>query len=438
MTRDWNDFKAMNGNIAGAREAFEIACETLFRKLNSSKHVSQVKVNMGDGGIDIFIGEFGVEPIEVIQCKFFLDSFDESQKSQIRDSFDTALNSDKYELKSWILCIPRVIDINENSWWFKWKHKKIKLLSKDASFIKLINGNELIDLFKANALYDQVFKIEDSLKIAEIFDAVVVPKKMNASKTSIPNLVLFNNYSEKCEPFYFERNVDKIFLNSLNINNIWVFGNSGIGKTVLVNRNLIKNGIEYCFCDLSPLNITNSDQVLEEIICKIEEKFNVERKQDITNKIKQITQILCSSNKKQVIIVIDELSVKENQLLKNIADDLMNLVVHYCNSTQEASLKFVVSTISDPKTILENYSKASEHFQYIDCTEWNGYIEKLFTTLTFSLNLELETFKDNILSASKNSPRILKSILRKIVAVDNLSEASINNAIKLTNAEFVR
>ena len=70
MNRDWNDFKSTYGNISGAREAFENACESLFKAKYTDQHVSQVSVKKGDGGIDVFIGELGVEPITVIQCKF--------------------------------------------------------------------------------------------------------------------------------------------------------------------------------------------------------------------------------------------------------------------------------------------------------------------------------------------------------------------------------
>jgi hypothetical protein len=436
MNRNWSDFKAANSNIAGAREAFEDACESLFRKMNPDKHVSQMKVKVGDGGIDIFIGEFGIEPITVIQCKFFLDSFEDSQKSQIRDSFDTAINSDKYELKEWILCIPRVIDIDENSWWFKWKHKKIVEHSKGVNFIKLTNGNELIDLFKVNDLYNQVFKIEDSLKITEIHNAVV-PKKIEIPKETNPKIVLFNNYSKHCESFYFERKIDNEFINSLKVNNLWVFGSSGIGKTVLVNRNLTKNDIDYCFCDLSPVNIINSEQVIEEILFKVEEKFDLERNLSVSNKIKQLTKLLCEAGKKKIIIVIDELSVKENDVLKDIATDLMNLVVHYSNSSQDEGLKFVVSTISNPRDIIENKSKASEHFQYIDCNDWSKDIEQLFEILSSSLNMPLESHKNHIIDSCENSPRILKSIFRKIISLDNLNTSTIDNAIKITISELV-
>ena len=125
MNRDWRDFKSLNGNIAGAREAFEIACETLFRKIYSEYNTSQVAVKQGDGGIDIFIGEIGVEPIIVVQCKFFLEEFGNSQKSQIRDSFKSCILSEKYELKEWILCLPRILDIDDNIWWAEWKEKRL-------------------------------------------------------------------------------------------------------------------------------------------------------------------------------------------------------------------------------------------------------------------------------------------------------------------------
>ncbi|WP_339704056.1 hypothetical protein [Algoriphagus aquimarinus] len=436
MNRNWTDFKSLHGNIAGAREAFEDACETLYKKKYKNQHVSQVKVKQGDGGIDIFIGELGVEPITVIQCKFFLESFGTSQQSQIRESFNTAITSKKYELKEWILCIPSVIDIDENTWWFKWKHKKLKEYSKDKSFIKLTNGNELIDLFKELGLYNQVFKIDDSMKIDEIHKQLV-PVTIDLPKDIKPSTVLFNNYSQKNEPFYLNRESDSEFNKSLEISNIWLFGKSGVGKTALINRNLIKNKIEYCFCDLSPITITKAEDVLSEILLTIEDKFDLERDIRNTNTLKQISQILCSASSNKTIIVIDELSVPDNSILKDIADSFIQLVTHYSNQAENNELKFVVSTISDPKDIIQNKSKASGYFQYICCDSWDKYSSQLFDILAQALNLQLEDSKSIILEESKNSPRTLKNIFQKIVVYNDSSETSISKAIKLTQAEIV-
>lgn len=222
MNRDWHDFKALYGNISGARSAFESACETLFREVYKGLPVSQVKVQQGDGGIDVFIGNLGVDPIIVIQCKFFLDTFGESQKKQIRNSFDVAVNSDDFKVKEWVLCVPCILDIKENSWWFNWRNKKTSEHKENEKFISIRNGNELIDLFKQYGLYNQVFKIEDSIKIDEIYNAVFPKKRVANLKTTNPNLVLFNNYSKKNENYYLERGVDKEFSASLEVNNIWI------------------------------------------------------------------------------------------------------------------------------------------------------------------------------------------------------------------------
>jgi len=194
MNRDWHDFKALYGNIEGAREGFEKACETLFRKVYFPQYASQMAVRQGDDGIDIFIGKFAIEPIVVIQCKFFLEKFDVGQKKQIRDSFTRAKNSTNYELKEWILAIPRVIDIDENSWWFKWVEKQ------DVP-IRLINGNELIDLMKKHDVYNQVFQMKDSLLLKEIHN-VLIPKKKKITHLSDENVFLKNifRYLERKQP----------------------------------------------------------------------------------------------------------------------------------------------------------------------------------------------------------------------------------------------
>jgi hypothetical protein len=436
MNRTWTDFKSLHSNISGAREAFEDSCETLYRKIHLGQHVSQVKVKKGDGGIDIFIGEFGIEPITVIQCKFFLESFDKSQQSQIRESFETAATSTTFELKEWILCIPRIIDIEENSWWFKWKHKQLSQYSKPKEFIKLTNGNELIDLFKKHELYNQIFKIDDSRKLNEIHQ-VLCPPKINIPVDTSPQIILFNNYSKKCEPFYLERTLDIEFISHLQYNNLWIYGNSGLGKTALINRNLTNNNIEYCYCDLSPITITCSDDVLDEILFKIEEKFSIERNNEEKNKIKQIVQILCISCKKEIVIVIDELSISDNTLFKKTSNDLISLVTFFSNSFEAGTLKFIISTINDPKSMIENKSKASSHFQYLNCNGWSD-IDKLFDILNQSLNLNLSNeLKIDIINHSEQSPRTLKSIFRKIISLNSSSSDTVKSAITLTISEIV-
>ena len=107
MERSWRDFQAIYGGIEGARAAFEKVCEELFVNMYPEKNPMVVRANPGDEGIDIFMGEIGIDAIIVVQCKFFLEQLAKSQKDQLNKSFTRAITSEKYKMSEWILCIPK-------------------------------------------------------------------------------------------------------------------------------------------------------------------------------------------------------------------------------------------------------------------------------------------------------------------------------------------
>ncbi|KUY17170.1 hypothetical protein BAZ12_18590 [Elizabethkingia miricola] len=436
MNRDWRDFKALKGNMAGARDAFEDSCKELFRKLYPEYHVAKMRVAQGDGGIDIFIGNYGKEPIIVVQCKFFLDDFGSGQKQQIKDSFKKAAESEEFEVKEWILCMPYVFNQKENEWYFEWRNKEITRLCKENTFIQFKDGDELISLMKEYGIYDTVFEMTDSQNIQTILD-LLTPSKSNREISSDIKTVLFNNYTERCNDYYYERDIDRSFKNHLGLNNIWVFGESGKGKTAFLNRNLIFNKIQFCYCDLSPLTIENADQILEEIILNIEDKFQVSRSETETNLIKQISELLIKECYKDLVIVIDELSVFSIDLIKDIIKKLTQLVVYYNNKIPDGNLKFIISTIHNPKHNSDNFPKATEYFQFISCDDWNNDLSKLFDLINHGLNHSLTEYKNEVIDAASNSPRILKSIFRKVILLKEINQENVSDAIKMVKSEIV-
>lgn len=250
------------------------------------------------------------------------------------------------------------------------------------------------------------------------------------------NKVLFNNYSKDVEPYYFERIIDCTFKESLNIENVWVFGKSGSGKTTLINRNLKNNDVEYCYCDLSPIKINSTEDVLNDILCTVEDKFNIDRKTKEKNLIKNITNILCKVSSQKIVIVIDELAIDDNKLLQDISESLINLVVFYSKKNNN-ELKFVVSTISTPKTIIKNISKAGNYFQFICCDEWKNDNLLLLELISNALKINLELSKNFILDKAQNSPRILKAIIKKIIIGKKTDSDSIRKATEKVITEIV-
>lgn len=155
-TYDWDTFKRYHGGINGARFCFEDLMEELLRLKNPDQYVQGVKLSQGDGGIDILVGNIGIEDIEVYQCKYFDDKLESGQWQQITKSFNTAKNNPKYTMKKWVFCIPKELTLDENIKWIKWADEH-----KDESVvIQLMSGNEILDNLESFGLCNKYFQNE--------------------------------------------------------------------------------------------------------------------------------------------------------------------------------------------------------------------------------------------------------------------------------------
>ncbi len=246
MNKDWLVL-VKKFDLESSRIKFESICESLFKRIHPTKNIRTVRVSQGDGGIDIFIGEIGEKPIDVIQCKFFIDGIGESQKKQIRESFETAIKSTEFETKSWTLCVINTLDLNQNKWWSSWKSKVENKYNLSNQFIKLKDGNELVDLLKQYNLYNIAFEIEDSIRIEEIHNEIVkkhtVPKidiKAILKSTSYA-LLQVKNYIENKTSTHIRRTETELIYNWINTNlpfnkkNVLVLkGEKGLGKSAIL------------------------------------------------------------------------------------------------------------------------------------------------------------------------------------------------------------
>jgi len=268
----------------------------------------------------------------------------------------------------------------------------------------------------------------------KLLEGMVIPKPIQVK----PRTILFNNYTAKSEPYYLEREEDVTFIKTLELSNIWIFGKSGKGKTALIQRNLIQADIKYVFCDLSSITIESTENIFDDIIATIEETFEISKIENEDNRVKIIVKLLEEIALTQIVIVIDEMSVDDTTLLKEIGNCFLKLVTYYTNTYGDESLKFVISTKAEPQEIILNKAKASNYFEYICCDNWEGYLSSLFDLLNYELGLNfLEEVKNYILSQSDDSPRILNKVFLKLIICDDLDDEKIINIVKLAVEESI-
>ncbi len=408
MNRDWSDFKALNGNIEGTRTAFEKACERIYRKKYEGERVDAVRVKNGDGGIDVFIGEIGVEPITVIQCKFFLEKFGESQKGQIRESFKTAIESNKYKLKEWILCLPWQFDMKENRWWSKWKDKQIEKHDKDKSFIKLISGNALIDLSKELGLYNDIFKIEDSKKIAETRKIVGELAKNNNDIRRTPQLLgsqisKLPNTNNKLIGREEELQIldDAWNDDSKNIITLKAFG--GSGKTALVKtwlyqlaeKSLQDSDVIYVHSFYLQNSVENGQASAEQFFDEALEWFHYEG-DPLTSYYNKALKLAILIKQQRTLLVLDGLEPLQHRV-KGVND----------GEIRDLALSTLIKELSfQNKGLLVILSRQ-------DVTELNGIPDSLVTQYALkplSIPAGLELFKENKI---KGSDKELETAVRE-------------------------
>ena len=109
--------------VVGAREKFEDMTVQLIRTEHPS--ADRVRIFRGDGGIDAHNGGL-TDPsgVDVFQVKYFPERIDDSQKDQIRKSFKRVRDNSAFRTRSWTLCIPIDMSVDEKIWFEEWKLKQ--------------------------------------------------------------------------------------------------------------------------------------------------------------------------------------------------------------------------------------------------------------------------------------------------------------------------
>lgn len=162
---------------AGAREAFEDLSFELIRAQFPELEVHHIQRKQGDGGIDVYVGDL-TDPngIEVFQAKFFDREVGESQKDQIRKSFNRCITNNEFKVSKWTLCLPRNLSLDEAKWFANWKKDAAEASGLPSRNIVLWNADDLeriLDEPDNVTLKEKYFNQEQLTRIREIHGMLI-------------------------------------------------------------------------------------------------------------------------------------------------------------------------------------------------------------------------------------------------------------------------
>lgn len=110
------DFRKLLPYDGSAWQSFEMLCYVIAKRLYPNGEFTPINGKGGDGGIE-FYQTLPNGKIIIWQCKYF-DRLGNSQKNQIKDSYNTAVKNHGARIEKWIICSP--IDFTPaGDEWFK-------------------------------------------------------------------------------------------------------------------------------------------------------------------------------------------------------------------------------------------------------------------------------------------------------------------------------
>lgn len=255
----------------------------------------------------------------------------------------------------------------------------------------------------------------------------------------------FTNYNSDLEKHYLIRTIDSLFKNALKSpKNIWVSGEPGVGKTLLINRNLKISNLNFIPIDLTTSTKDNIDEYFQIINSEIITQKEIENPVENGNIYDSIAINLDKiTNKGLLIISVDEVPIKNNDIFSEFLSGFIKISEKFSNTTKgHNQIKWVISTRINPDGYIKNLNdclidkqKAVKHFFYKKLELWTtDELCSLITLLERNLNFRVsDGTKQNMIEISNGIPNTIKRII-ELILIDN---CSIETAIETVKTEYV-
>ncbi len=252
----------------------------------------------------------------------------------------------------------------------------------------------------------------------------------------IEDLILFDDYILDCEPFYLKRPVDDLINNTSKVKGCWVFGKSGVGKTVALIRSLELMEVRNVFIDMATMVNQSTERMFRfvyEEICDYFETPPNDKYQQLHDVAKGIAGLIEQNvEQNEFYIVIEELPLSEEhgKLFSEFVQQLCSIIISQQFKKCRVTIKFMLSSIASPLVAIHDIQeKVKSYIRFVPMVEWNSdECLELWKIITAEIDYHLEDLTPSeFVEIMEHSPRRIKDCLRSHSFLNNrlISKASI-------------
>lgn len=250
--------------------------------------------------------------------------------------------------------------------------------------------------------------------------------------------VFFMAYEKQCAKYYLVRKVDEEFQKHILSKHIWVYGETGIGKSELLRRTLVENDVEHIYIDLSLCDhkcVDSMFQAMYETVC---EYMEVENQHPLN--FQHIIKNLCNrinayKGQQKICLFIEEIPFEEeSEYFQEFVEKVSKMVVYMTRNLNNNKVLLVISSIAIPIKVVEVYSdKINNSIHFVGMEKWDKEecisLVKLLSRAA-SIHWKSEDLIHEFIEISDYSPRRIKSKLKEFCSLEyGIINASVINKL---------
>ncbi len=263
-----------------------------------------------------------------------------------------------------------------------------------------------------------------------------IPKARGIATTSDP---LFENYRPEHEPFYHSREIDDVVSRLINRADLWIYGESGSGKTACAMRLVSLLPSENIHVYLGSYAGQCPRQLLRAVAGELGERLNEAvalSNNDVPELIAAIVKLIAKAKKNEkVTVLIEEIPVSNDRE----ADAFLNYILMVrdtLNSRDIQGVSLIITSISDP-TLLPCSARPKTRLaiEMIKFERWKCEdIISLANVISAELQVPVDKeVLDELAKSADGLPRFVKVAFRHHIGVK--PTLSMSDAIKTVHSE---
>lgn len=202
----------------------------------------------------------------------------------------------------------------------------------------------------------------------------------------------------------------------------WIFGESGVGKSVALTRALKQSNSLFIMIDLSTCIGCSVDEIFLSIYESLSDSVCDENIRNRKNCIDSILAYLDAKYiGKEVFLFIEEIPIDgESASYGDFVKSLYAMIISAERKLKKVKLRLVLSSINSPKKyILPSQSKIESYLKFKEMSRWSDEeCINLVELLCEALNISLEDDYPSklLIERLENSPRKIKNCFNQAVA----------------------